>query len=151
MKAKKSESNIEAILDDLRRNPEVAKMEQYIQHGKVSTLEHCQRVARLSVRINRFLHLHGDERAIIRGAALHDFYLYDWHIPSEDNYLHGFRHPNLAVKNAQKYVGIGDKERRIIQSHMWPLTITKIPTCREAWIVCFADKWCSLFETLFMR
>ena len=30
---------------------------------------------------------------------------------------------------------------------MWPLTISAVPMCREAWIVTMADKWCSLMET----
>ena len=31
--------------------------------------------------------------------------------------------------------------------HMFPL-VPVPPTCREAWIVCLADKWCALRETV---
>ena len=39
------------------------------------------------------------------------------------------------------------REKDIIKKHMWPLTISAVPMCREAWIVTMADKWCSLMET----
>lgn len=38
----------------------------------------------------------------------------------------------------------------IIRKHMWPFTIAP-PTCREAWIVTAADKYCSLPEMLRLR
>jgi uncharacterized protein len=34
---------------------------------------------------------------------------------------------------------------------MWPLTITKVPTSREAVIVCIADKYVSSIETIGKR
>lgn len=37
--------------------------------------------------------------------------------------------------------------KRYYKKHMWPLTISAVPMCREAWIVTMADKWCSLMET----
>ena len=52
---------------------------------------------------------------------------------------------------SDRLMTLNDKERNIIRSHMWPLTITAVPACREAVIVCIADKWCSLVETLLYR
>ena len=139
----------EELLRDVLKNPRVRQMGQYVQHGKVSTLEHCENVARLSCRINRAFHLHGDERALVRGGMLHDFYLYDWHKWDGGTHaLHGFQHPERAAKNAIRYFQISEKERQIIRCHMWPLTITKLPKCREAWIVCLADKCCAVAETV---
>lgn len=34
---------------------------------------------------------------------------------------------------------------------MWPLTITQLPRCREACLVCLADKMSSSWETLMER
>lgn len=34
---------------------------------------------------------------------------------------------------------------------MWPLTFRHIPTCREAVIVCLADKYCAIVESMFHR
>jgi uncharacterized protein len=34
---------------------------------------------------------------------------------------------------------------------MWPLTFRHVPTCREAVIVCLADKYCAVVESMFQR
>ena len=83
---------------------------------------------------------------------MHDYFLYDWHDKYRDNYqrLHGFYHPGIALRNAQKEYSLSDREKDIIKKHMWPLTIIP-PACREAWIVTAADKYCSLLETLKLR
>ena len=65
--------------------------------------------------------------------------------------LHGFRHPKIAYLNALKYYNINDCERIIIESHMWPLTITKFPSTLEAKIICLVDKGCSIYETFKRR
>ena len=66
------------------------KTAQYIQHGNTSCLLHSIAVAyfcyRLSVKFN-FLKLH--RRELVRGALLHDYFLYDWHIPDKSRPLHG--------------------------------------------------------------
>ncbi len=61
--------------------------------------------------------------------------------------LHGFRHPKIAYDNAKMFYDINEREKIIIESHMWPLTLTKFPTTLEAKIICAVDKGCSLFET----
>ena len=140
-----------SALDELKRNPDVLRMKEYIQHGSVSTFDHCVAVAETSSRINRALHLHADEYTLVRGAMLHDFYLYDWHERDGTHRWHGFHHADRAADNARRLLSATDQEYDIIRSHMWPLTLRRIPRSREAWIVCWADKWCSLMETLLRR
>ena len=78
---------------------------------------------------------------------LHDYFLYDWHQKDSAHRLHGFRHPKTALGNAQRDYHLNWKEKNIIARHMFPL-IPVPPQCREAWIVCLADKWCALGETV---
>ncbi len=107
------------------------------------------RVAALSLRIARRLPVSVSETELARGALLHDYYLYDWH--HCENRAHAVNHPVIALSNAVRDFELSRRERNIIASHMWPLPPTRVPKCREAWIVCVADKVCSLQETLFMR
>ena len=140
------------LLSELQEDPHVQEMKHFIQHGKVSTYEHCEQVARLSYEINRRLSLHADLKTLLTGAMLHDFFLYDWHADDGGAHrLHGFTHPESACRNAKKNLNIDDDTAHVIRSHMWPLTLRQIPSSREAWIVCLADKYVSLQETLFKR
>lgn len=144
------QSQLNALLDEIRdSSSSVLEMKKYIQHGSVSTYQHAEEVTRLSFLINRRFHLKANDKKLVIGAFLHDFYLYDWHKDSEG--FHGFYHPGIAKRNAIKHFDIDKNVQNIIASHMWPLTITKIPKSREAWIVCFVDKYVSASETLLHR
>lgn len=129
-------------------DPMMLPLQGYTQHGSTSTYEHCQSVALMSFYINRRLHLRAREHELIRAALLHDFYLYDWHDASNLHRLHGFRHPHTAALNAKRFFNVTDSEVQSIESHMWPLTLTKIPRHREGWIICIADKLCAIGEIL---
>ena len=145
-------NNFDKELSQITSDQRIQKMRQYVQHGNVSTFDHCCSVARTSCRINRALGLHADEETLLKGAVLHDYYLYDWH--HEDNgehKWHGFTHARAAADNASRHFGIDSRTKQVIISHMWPLTLRQIPKSREAWIVCLADKYVSLNETLFHR
>lgn len=136
-------------IEDITSNEKVQKMEDFIQHGSISTYEHCNRVAFYSYMVAKKLRISVDYRTLLLGAFLHDFYLYDWHISaSEYDGLHGFRHPQIASKNAKKEFDLTYKQIQIIESHMWPLTITKIPKSKEAIIVCMVDKYSATIEVL---
>ena len=128
--------------------PAVRRMEAFTQHGDTSCLHHCLAVAYLSFRICRALRMDRHWHSLVRGALLHDFFLYDWHEKHAGHPLHGFTHPGTALRNASLHFALDDRERDIIARHMWPLT-PRFPRYREAYIVCLADKICSLRETLF--
>ena len=122
------------------------QMKQFIQHGDVSTYDHCLLVAYYSFLWMRKLHIRCSEDELIRGALLHDYYLYDWHEKEAWHKWHGFRHPRFAMENAQRDFHLSEKEIEIIRKHMWPLTIIP-PRCKEAWIVNGTDTWISLIES----
>jgi len=120
-----------------------------IQHGNMTVHQHSINVTKYSLALSRKLPFKFNERDLIRGALLHDYFLYDWHKHDPANVhknLHGFYHPGIALRNAERDFKLTDREREIIRKHMWPLTIVP-PTCREAWVVTMADKYCSLMET----
>ena len=145
------EQRFEELISVYRKSPIVKQMDNYIQHGDTTTLTHCENVAWVSFLINKKFHLNADEKELIEAAMLHDLYLYDWHIKNEPRKLHGFSHAEIACKNAVKYFDIPESAQKAIKSHMWPLNITKIPSSRVAIIICIADKYCAVAETVNFR
>ncbi len=145
------EARLNHILAPIKNDERVLQMKKFIQHGTISTFDHVDSVTRLSYWLNKRLHLGADERILAIGAFLHDYYLYDWHENDGSHTFHGFSHAKQACENAKQHFKIGKRTQGVIETHMWPLNITKIPSSREAWIVCLADKWVSTGETLFCR
>lgn len=134
----------------LLRDAKVREMQNYCQHGEVTCLNHSLCVARRSFYWCRRLHCKADVRSLVTGALLHDFFLYDWHKKGGRKGLHGFTHPRTALQNASRRFPLTPTERDIILRHMWPLTLTP-PHTREGMLVCLADKYCAVKETLFCR
>jgi uncharacterized protein len=142
-------NTFQQVIHEIEENSRAHLMHNYIQHGAITTYDHCFSVALLSYQLNRKFHLRSNERQLIRGAFLHDYFLYDWH--HYEGNLHGFSHPETALLNAREDFMLTRKEENIIRSHMWPLTFWHYPQSREAVIVCIADKIVSTKETLFKR
>lgn len=148
---RREERQIREMASDILESHNFNRMKAYVQHGDVTVNAHVLSVARCSIALSEYLHIRCSRRELIRGALLHDYFLYDWHIPDEENphKLHGFYHPGTALRNASREYRLTLREQNIIRRHMWPLTVVP-PACREAWIVTAADKWCSLLETLYI-
>ena len=145
----KEKTDFSDLVDEISTDERCLRMKQYTQHGNVSTYDHCMNVARTSYRLGKLLRLRLNEKELVRGAFLHDYFLYDWH--HHDGRWHGFTHSDSAARNAAEDFDISPREENIIKSHMWPLTLRHLPRSREAAIVCIADKLCSAKETLFQR
>ena len=146
MNRKVEHARFQKLIAELAEDGRTLRMKRYIQHSNKSTYDHCMDVARHSFFFAKRFHLQVDEAALVRGAFLHDYYLYDWH--DHGDHLHGYHHPDIAAANACRDFDLSDKDAGIIRSHMGPLTLTKVPTSKEAAVVCFVDKVCSLRETL---
>ena len=134
------------ILKQVEAETRILQSKEHIQHGTTTVYEHCVQVAYESYLFAKEHQLQVEMEQLIRGALLHDYFLYDWHIKRKGHHFHGFTHPATALRNAEKEYNLGDIERNIISRHMFPLTIVP-PMCREAWLVCLADKYCAVKET----
>lgn len=134
-------------VEELLSLKEVKRLDEFPQHGKVTRLEHSIYVAYLSYSMCRRLKLKADYDSLIRGALLHDYFLYDWHEKGVSPKWHGFHHPYLAYENARKLFDLNAIETDIIKNHMWPLTLFRIPRHRESVMVCMADKVSAILET----
>lgn len=134
----------------VRHNPRLAAMALNRQHGDTSCLLHSVAVALYSARLARALGLRVRMSALVRGALLHDYFLYDWHEKDASHRLHGFHHPRTALDNAGRDYVLTPVEQDIILKHMFPLTLQP-PRYLESLLVCLVDKGCSLYETAVRR
>lgn len=137
-----------SLTQDILQSTNFQKQKAYIQHGTTTLYEHVSRVALRCYYYAKAKNGY-DLASLVRGALLHDYFLYDWHIYDHKNgheRLHGFKHPAIAVRNASKEFNLNKKEINIIRSHMWPITLFHMPKSKEAWLVDYMDKVQSIYE-----
>lgn len=135
---------------DILKSANMQKEKKFLQHGKVSVYTHSVRVAVLSLFLAELLRVKVNEEAMMRGALLHDYFLYDWHEKDDSHRWHGFSHARAALKNAKNDFQLGEIEQDVIQKHMFPLNL-KPPKYKESVLVCLADKLSALEETIRRR
>lgn len=138
-----------AVADPIVGHPAYQQM-QSIGHHSTSVYAHSISVAYHAYLIAARLGL--DERSTIRGALLHDFYLYKFSQERKqgrpgflltDALRHMVRHPRQALKNAEENFSLNARERDIIASHMFP---AGMPRTREALVVSLVDKCLAVYE-----
>jgi uncharacterized protein len=129
----------------LINNKEFQKMKD-IKHHDESVYDHVLSVAYQAYRIT--YKMGWDWESTIRGALLHDFYLYKFckrprlKLPL-DAMKHAFMHPITALENASKHFKLNKLECDIIRSHMFPV---RIPRHKESFVVSFVDKYLAVYE-----
>jgi len=128
---------------DILASEGMQKSRGFIQHGSQSVYDHSVHVTGMCIRLTRKLNLSVNERALVRGALLHDYFLYDWH--SDGPKWHGFRHAAISLKNARRDFSLSKIEADMIWCHMFPLNF-RLPRYRESWILVISDKICSVAE-----
>ena len=109
------------ILRDVCRDSRFCESKNYMQHGSISVYTHSITVAYYSCWIAEHYDIKVRKRELIRGALLHDYFLYDWHKDKEEGrHLHGFTHPATALKNASEDFELTPVEKDIIKKHAIP-------------------------------
>ena len=138
---------LEEIIKFLSENTRFLETKNFIQHGDTTVYAHVISVAKKSIEVAEKYNLDVYMDSMIRGALLHDYFLYDWHDGKRERCIHGFTHPMKAYRNAKSELKLNRIERDIIIKHMFPLTLLP-PMYLESWIVTYSDKYVSLAETL---
>ncbi len=133
---------------DILASDEMQSTRRFVQHGRVSVYEHSLKVTDMCLTLADVLRIQTDRRSLIRGALLHDFFLYDWHADEKWHRLHGYTHASHALSNAMARFTLNRRERDMIYSHMFPLNLTHVPHFRESVLLCTADKIVSTAETV---
>jgi len=138
---------IQSTIQSLTRKGQFTSEKAFPHHRDTTVYDHSIHVAEVSLAMADSLPFTVDVDSLIRGALLHDYFLYRRKESLKTYILHGYRHPVIAAENAEKDYGINEIEKNIIKRHMFPLTPIP-PRYRESWIVCIAGKYCAVLEFL---
>lgn len=141
---------IYAYGNDILFSSKFEREKDFLQHGHISVYEHSFNVAYISLYLVDKFHMRVDKKSLVRGALLHDYFLYDWHDSNKEASWHAFSHPTTALKNALCDFELNDMEKDIIKKHMFPLCPAK-PNYKESMIVCIADKISASMETIYRK
>lgn len=136
------------LIAEIVESDEFLQMRQYKHHINGTVYDHSIQVAYLCYKhyINHNSKVNLNE--LLRGALLHDYFLYNRHDKTQhiNRFLHVFKHPKCALKNAETvYPDLTKTEIDMIKKHMFPLTVLP-PTTRGGWLICFYDKLAAIKE-----
>ena len=98
-------------LEDICKNSRILESHKYMQHGDTSVFRHSVSVAYYSYYLALKLHAPVNETSLIRGALLHDYFLYDWHEKDDSHKWHGFHHAEKALHNAMEDFDLNEVEQ----------------------------------------
>lgn len=134
------------IIKDLYERKEVQTLDKIPHHDAGTRLEHSINVSYKAYKIAKKHNL--DYKSVAKAGLLHDLYfnrIVECKTAVDKIKLLTNGHPVDAVENASKFYELNDKEKDIIKTHMWPISIY-VPKYKESFIVGYADKYCSFFD-----
>ena len=131
------------IIKDILSHETFQTLHLFKHHYGSNRYEHSISVSYYAYIICKFLKL--DYISAARAGLLHDLFLYDCQNPETRPKKHIWKHPRIALTNAEKLFMLNAKEKDIILKHMWPITIVP-PQYIESFIVTFVDKYCAFKE-----
>lgn len=124
-----------SIVEDILNSEDFNKLKNIEHHG-TTRYNHSIKVAYNAYKIAKRMKL--DYNSVARAGLMHDFFLSEVGRSFKTRIISTFTHPKKAAKNAMKF-GISEKEKNIIESHMFPFCLT-LPLYFESWIVILNDK-----------
>ena len=98
--------DIKEILKELDEQGRMKYTQRYMQHSDISVYKHCISVAYTSVELAERFSLNVNRKELIRGALLHDYFLYDWHEKNAGHRFHGFIHAGRPDGKKTSFRGI---------------------------------------------
>lgn len=133
------------VIADLLELDEVRALADFRHHIMTTRWQHCLNVSYYNYRICRLLRL--DAVSAARAGLLHDLYHYDTKRYHKGTHTlgHSSYHPMKALENAERIVEMNDRERDMIEKHMWPVTHRR-PKYAETYIITLVDKYCAVIE-----
>ena len=81
---------VKTYASDILSSDTFKSQRNFVQHGKFSVYEHEILVALTCLSLVEKFKIKVDKRSLVRGALLHDYFLYDWHDDDPSHRLHGF-------------------------------------------------------------
>ena len=111
------------IIKSIINNNEYKEIGNCLHHG-TSRLKHSLRVSYYSYKVAKLLNLDYKETAI--GGLLHDFFITDNYNKVNKKVSSTFKHPKIALSNANEIFNITEKEQDIIVSHMFPIVLNNV-------------------------
>ncbi len=142
MKVNECDKQYYEIVKHIQKDEEFMKIANHLHHG-TDRLTHSRRVSYFSYKLAKKLKL--DYKTAAVAGLLHDFY----GCIQEDNFVDylkaNYQHPQIAAKNAVERFNVSEKEKNIIETHMFPMTIK--PTKHiEGWVINVMDKIVGTYE-----
>ncbi len=142
---------------DILESEYFQELKKDTHHGS-TRYDHCKRVGRVSLVLAKIFR--GNKEEVVKAGLLHDFFYGKTGSKEAINYLN---HPQMSVKNAQKYFEIDENVADDIKTHMFHYALVKKcfpfikgdkctslkdqkPKSKEGVIVCLADLLVSIFE-----